>query len=136
MKSIQEIVAGSEYDFLRINEHLKGRLIFLAFGGSHSYGTATPASDVDIRGCAFNSKQDILGFGNFEQVIDNPTDTTIYSFTKTVRLMCECNPNLIELVGCKPEHIMIFDPVAQELLDNKRMFLSRRVMYSFGGYRA
>ena len=34
-------------------------IIFLCLGGSHAYGTNVPESDVDIRGCALNSRQDI-----------------------------------------------------------------------------
>jgi hypothetical protein len=31
---------------------LKSRTIFLCLSGSHAYGTATPESDVDLRGIA------------------------------------------------------------------------------------
>lgn len=37
IEQIKEMVAGSEYDFLRTNPHLKDRIIFLTLGGSYSY---------------------------------------------------------------------------------------------------
>jgi len=43
--------------------------MFLVYGGSHAYGTSTPTSDIDIRGCAFNRKQELLGLSSFEQVV-------------------------------------------------------------------
>lgn len=49
---MEEIIKGHQYNFLRTNEHLKDRLVFLTLGGSHAYGTSTLTSDVDIRGCA------------------------------------------------------------------------------------
>ena len=90
-------------------------MIFLAFGGSQAYGTSTPESDIDIRDCAFNSKSDLLRMSNFEQIMDNDTDTVIYSFNKLVGLLCAVNPNCIELLGCKPEHYAFFNPIAQEI---------------------
>ena len=134
MSNIQDIIKNIEYDFLRTDEHLKDKLIFLTFGGSHAYGTATPDSDIDIRGCAFNSKADLIGMGNFEQVVETITDTTIYSFSKLVSLLLNTNPNTIEMLGCKPEHYLIFSPVAQEMIDNRKIFLSRKAADSFGSY--
>ena len=87
MSSIKDTVKNKEYDFLRTDEHLKDKLIFLTFGGSHAYGTATPDSDIDLRGCAFNSKADLIGMGNFEQIVETNTDTTIHSFNKLVSLL-------------------------------------------------
>lgn len=53
---IRKMVSGSEYDFLRTNEHLGGNIILLTLGGSHAYGTSTENSDIDVRGCALNSR--------------------------------------------------------------------------------
>ena len=53
---IKKMIAGPEYEFLRTNEHLGSRIMFLTLGGSHAYGTNIETSDVDIRGCALNSR--------------------------------------------------------------------------------
>ena len=58
IEQIKEMVAGEEYDFLRTNPHLKDRIMFLTLGGSYAYGTNIETSDVDVRGCAMNSKSD------------------------------------------------------------------------------
>ena len=134
MEKIKKIIDTPEYDFLRTDEHLKDKLMFLVFGGSHAYGTSTPESDIDIRGCAFNSRADLIGMSSFEQVVEVNTDTTIYSFNKLIRLLCDCNPNIVEMLGSKPEHYLMFSPAAQELIDNKRLFLSKKAVASFGGY--
>lgn len=134
IEQIKEMVAGSDYDFLRINEHLKDKIIFLTLGGSYSYGTNIEGSDVDVRGCALNSRSDILGLTNFEQVVNIQTDTTVYSFNKLVSLLLNCNPNTIEMLGCKPEHYFFVTDIGREMIDNRKLFLSRRAVYSFGGY--
>lgn len=122
------------YAFLRDNEHLGRNIIFLTLGGSYAYGTNVEGSDVDIRGCALNRKEEILTGQNFEQFVNADTDTTIYSFNKLVKLLLNCNPNTIELLGCLPEHYMYVSPIGREMLDNRDMFLSKRCVQSFGGY--
>lgn len=123
-----------EYQFLKTDPHLGKNIIFLAYGGSHAYGTNVEGSDIDIRGCALNSKTDLLGMGSFEQVVDVETDTTVYAFNKLLTLLINCNPNTIELLGCKPEHYLILTPIGKQLLDQRKMFLSQRAAISFGGY--
>ena len=134
ISEIKMMLNSSQYDFLRINEHLGKNIILLTFGGSYEYGTNTDTSDVDIRGCALNSKEEILTNKNFEQLVNEETDTTIYSFNKLISLLINCNPNTIEILGCKPEHYFYISPVGKELIDNRHLFLSKKCIYSFGGY--
>ena len=134
MTDFKALLNTPEYDFLRTNPHLGNNIILLGLGGSHAYGTNVEGSDVDVRGIALNSKSDILGSSNFEQVVNEATDTTIYSLRKIVSLLASCNPNTIEMLGLKPEHYLYLSPIGQELLENRKMFLSKRAVQSFGGY--
>lgn len=109
-------------------------MIFATFGGSHAYGTNVEGSDIDIRGIALNSPTDILGRSNFEQVIDNATDTTIFAFNKIIGLLENCNPNTIELLGCRPETYYWYHPFGKILVERRKMFLSKKAVYAFGGY--
>ncbi|MBR1454139.1 MAG: nucleotidyltransferase domain-containing protein [Lachnospiraceae bacterium] len=122
------------YSFLKTDEHLKNRIMFLTLGGSYAYGTNVETSDVDVRGCALNRPSDILGLTNFEQRIDAKTDTTVYAFNKLIPLVLNCNPNTIEMFGCKPEHYLVISDIGKEFIDNRHMFLSQRAVHSFGGY--
>lgn len=131
---IKKLVGSTSYDFLRTNEHLGDRIMFLTLGGSHAYGTNVETSDVDIRGCAMNRASDILGLTNFEQFVNEETDTTVYSFNKLIGLLTNCNPNTIEMLGCKAEHYIYMTDVGREMIDNRKMFLSKRAVHSFGGY--
>ena len=134
MQEIRNILQTAEYSFLREEECLGKNIILLGMGGSYSYGTNKENSDLDVRGVALNSKWEILTNRNFEQFVDVPTDTTIYAFNKIITLLTSCNPNTIELLGLKPEHYLYVAPIGQELLDQRKLFLSQKAIHSFGGY--
>ena len=87
-----------------------------------------------MRGCAVNSKREILTGADFEQVCHVETDTTIYSFRKLIQLLSNCNPNTIEILGLEPEQYFYISPIGQELLDHKSLFLSKKAIQSFSGY--
>lgn len=129
---LKAILQREEYNFLRTNKHLGSNILFLTLGGSHAYGTNVEGSDIDIRGVA--GSPEILGFNHFEQAIDNQTDTVIYAVNKFVSLLVQGNPNIIELLGNDPELYVNMTPEGQMLLDNKELFLTRRIAYSYGGF--
>lgn len=135
LEQIKSLLHNEQYDFLRTNPNLGEHIILLGLGGSHAYGTNTDESDLDIRGCALDTKEQILLRQNFEQVTNDETDTTIYSLSKIVSLLSNCNPNVIEMLGLKRKHYLYLSPVGEELLKkNRKLFLSKKALHSFGGY--
>ena len=134
IEQIKKKLRSEEYDFLRKDKNLGNNIIILTLGGSHAYGTNTETSDLDIRGCALNSKMQILTNEKFEQFVNEKTDTTIYAFNKLISLLCNCNPNTIEMLGNKTEHYFYVSQIGREFIDNKNLFLSKKAIYSFGGY--
>lgn len=149
---IRKIISAEEYDFLRTDPHLGERVALLTFGGSIAYGLNTPESDTDIRGIIMPDPADLLGAGfisrentagdehlifgsnGFEQYIDRTTDTTLYVLGKIFGLLYKCNPNTIEILGCKPEHYAMVNEYGQMLLNNREIFLSKLAYGSFAGY--
>lgn len=138
VEEIKKKLLMQEYDFLRENENLGGRIGIISLGGSYAYGTNNENSDIDLRGFALNSKMQILAnkYPEFEQFADEGTDTVIYSFNKLVNLLSNANPNTIEMLGNRPEHYLYVSPIGQELLDHAQLFLSKKAVNSFGGYAA
>ena len=65
-----KILFSKEYEFLKTNEHLGDNIILIGLGGSYAYGTNTKNSDLDVRGIALNTKEEILTNKNFEQFIN------------------------------------------------------------------
>lgn len=134
IEQIKEKVKSKEYDFLRENENLGNNIILLTLGGSHAYGMDKEGSDLDVRGVALNQKEEILLGMDFEQVVNVDTDTTVYSFNKIIELLSKCNPNTIEELGCLPEHYLFVSDIGEKLLENRKMFLSKICIHTFGGY--
>lgn len=134
LEQIKNKINSEEYDFLRENKHLGDNIILLTLGGSYAYGLDTENSDLDIRGITIENKNEIIGLQNFEQFINEETDTTIYGLRKLVSLILNCNPNTIELLGTKQEHLFVCNKYGKMLRDNINLFLSQKARSSFGGY--
>lgn len=124
----------AEYNFLREDPRLGKNIAYLTLAGSISYGTDNEKSDTDIRGFAVESVDDLLTGKAFEQVEDRTTDTVIYGLRKFFHLCTGGNPNVIELLGTEPEHILYMNEVGKKVRDNAEIFLSKRAFKSFAGY--
>lgn len=134
---MKDLISSQEYDFLRTHPAIKDRILFLTYGGSVAYGTNNEHSDIDIRGVCMNRVEDLLGYAEhheFEQLIDRDTDTVVYSFNKMVRLLCDNNPNSLEILFNAPDAYYFVHEFGQMLLDNRTAFLSQRATKSFAGY--
>lgn len=129
-----ELLANKDYAFLTESPLLSNNILLLTLGGSHAYGTNVETSDIDVRGITYNPIDSLLGNRVFEQYEDDATDTVVYGLNKMFRLLLECNPNTIEQLGSKPEHYIILNDDGKKLIENRKIFLSKRAIYTFGGY--
>ena len=126
---LEEILQLPEYKWL---EDYKDRLCFITLGGSHAYGTNIETSDIDVRGVLLPTKEELIGIHHFEQKLDEETDTCLYEFNKFIRLVCNCNPNVIEMLGCRD--YIVFNEVGKRLIENAKRFLSKKCIVTFAGY--
>jgi len=117
-------------------EWLPERTLYVTRHGSHSYGTNTPTSDLDLRGIAIPPRDYPLGFlHNFEQVVQTgDVDLTVFELRKFFRLAADSNPNALEILFTDPSDHLYVHPLMERLLANKELFLSRRVYTTFSGY--
>lgn len=135
---IKEKIQGEEYDFLR-GDRFKDNIMLLTVGGSYAYGTnvanSEHTSDVDIRGIYLNSPMEVLTMNCVGKPYeDKDTDSVIYPFKQMIDLLVNVNPNVIEMLGTKEEHIFKLSEEGKMLKDNVDLFLTQRVSNSFGGY--
>lgn len=123
--------------YQKIFDHPKLQdLQYVSLAGSYAYGTATENSDIDIRGWYYPDISDIIGIYNNKetQVEFADTDSVFFSFHKFVKLLANCNPNVIELLGTKPEHTIVMTEDAKSLREHQELFLSKRAFVTFAGY--
>lgn len=126
---------------------LPSHTIFLAKAGSHAYGTATPTSDLDLRGIAIAPKEFYLGnLHNFEQAeCKGDPDVTIFNLKKFVQLATDCNPNIVETLFIDESDWIIPQSVQWPLgdflrtpfgllLNHRALFLSQKAKHTFTGY--
>lgn len=130
-----------------VTKWIEDRTILKVFRGSHSYGTNHKDSDIDLGGVCIPPKEYIIGFDNFEQweskdytnfaaynKYKKPAEITIYGLHKFIRLAFNCNPNIIEHLFVSPGHILHCDDLGKMLIENKKLFLTKRARHTFGGY--
>jgi len=109
--------------------------IFEVVAGSHAYGTSTPESDRDLRGIFVMPPEHFLSLHNpVQQVSDEKNDITFYELRRYFELAMKCNPNIIELLWTPEDCIVLADPVAQHLIANRDIFVSKRAYHTFSGY--
>jgi predicted nucleotidyltransferase len=90
---------------------------------------------MDYRGFGIPPKEYFLGYQKvFENYVQNEPDLTIFELRKFFRLALENNPNVLEILFTNPEHHIYVDPIAQKILDNKHLFLSKKAKHTFSGY--
>lgn len=117
------------------------RTFYVTRYGSHAYGTNIETSDEDFRGVCVAPREHYLGYkrafrpNTFEDVtINKPVDLVVFEMRKFLLLCGSNNPNALELLFTDPKDHLLVTPIAEELLANRNMFLSRLAKQTFGGY--
>jgi predicted nucleotidyltransferase len=135
-----------------MNFNLHDRTVFLVLGGSHSYGFATPESDYDYRGLAIPPLDSYIGLqSKFEQCVDTDKnkhvhthfpadllgpdpDMQIMEITKFMRLACQNNPSILEVLFTDEQYWVIKKDVMDPLLENRHKLLSKACKARFCSY--
>lgn len=112
----------------------ESNLIYKCYGGSISYGTNTADSDTDVKGICIPPREYFFGLNRFEQHETKEPDSVIYSLQKFIQLAMKCNPNIIEMLYVRENHILFCNEWGEKLLSLRDEFLSKQARHSFGGY--
>lgn len=111
------------------------RPLLIGFGGSIAYGLDTPGSDIDIRGIFLNPAEEWIGLRQeTEQLRLEDSDTVLYGLRKAMKLLLNGNPNVVELLGLRPEHVLFCSEEGGMILENAPLFLSQKTGLTFGAF--
>lgn len=92
-------------------------------GGSRAYGLAGEDSDVDVRAVAFPALPQLALMEDWGERHMPDADTVLRSARKTLMMMRNGNPNLIELYGLPDDCMLHADEWGHRLLDVRRTTL-------------
>lgn len=116
--------------------------MIMGYVGSIAHGTYVPKNnpnsidDKDIMGVILPDENDVIGLGNWEgkQFMELPWDVCLYSLRKYIRLLLNCNPNVLGLLWLDETHYLMRSPEGQALIDAREIFVSKKAYHSFSGY--
>lgn len=109
-------------------------LLYKTITGSKAYGLDLPTSDTDVRGIFLQPNEFRLGNGYVEQVNDDKNDIVYYELNRFINLLANNNPNIIENLFVSEDKILLFDERIKPLYDNRNLFLTKQIQFTFGGY--
>lgn len=112
---------------------VRNRVILAGVVGSTAYGLATADSDEDMLGIYLAHNRELLGLHEPEETYSATSpDIVLHELGKFVRLAIKANPTVLELL-----YLAAYDtlhPAGELLVAHRDLFLSERVLQSYGGY--
>lgn len=123
---------------------LNERTILLSLTGSQAYGTSVEGSDIDYKGVCIPPVEYYLGLKSFNEYNNtggknfkntkNDKDCSVLHVNKFVKDAMDGTPNNIEILFARPHDYLKVTDLGQVLIDNRHLFLSKKVKNRFGGY--
>lgn len=104
--------------------------------GSRAYGTVinNPPSDFDFKGIFIAPECEVLGIVREQETRRYSKDDHNYSIRHFARLATKCVPNVLELLFCEQDCVVLETDEGRELRDNRKLFLSKRCVAPYIGY--
>lgn len=114
---------------------IKDNVLYVVRSGSKAYNCHTESSDDDYKGFFVNTYNSYIGiFDKIEQFELKDPDAVIYEISKFFKLAIVSNPNIIEVLFVDPSDVLYINPIAEEILNNRSLFLSKKIFHSMSGY--
>jgi hypothetical protein len=111
------------------------RVLFECLAGSRAYGTATAASDEDIRGIFVVPAADYIDLVRpADQIGDAPGNIVYYSLRRVIELLGQANPNILELLFMPQDCVLRGSPEMDVLVAHRSLFISKQCAQTHAGY--
>jgi uncharacterized protein len=139
------------------NFDLYGHTVLLTRAGSRAYGMHTASSDLDLKGVALPPEAYTLGLLNFHQADkaehfadprirahlsdeersiaeSTKVEGSIYSLKKFMLLAQQANPNILDVLYCREQDVLMAREVGEILRANRGLFLTAKAYWTFSRY--
>lgn len=117
--------------------------ILYGYRGSIAHGMYVPSTDPnsiddkDTIGIRIMPLEYYFGLKNPDRAYEvkyNEWDSVVYDIKKYFRLLLKSNPNVMSLLWVDPKYYIIKSDDGQIIINNRHLFASRQVYFSFSGY--
>ncbi len=106
--------------------------LLVVMGGNLAYGIDTPGQNDAVRGIFLNPREEWIGLQpEQESLCIEGADVMLYGLRKAVTLLLDCDPDALEMLGTRREHILHCTEEGRMILDNAPLFLSQRAIFTF-----
>lgn len=109
------------------------KTLYRVIVGSQSYGTNVAGSDIDYKGVYAQDIDELIGFGYKEQINNNKDDVD-YEIRRFIELLETANPTVLEMLYSPEDCIVEKHPAFDILIKHRDKFLTKKCLFSFGGY--
>lgn len=131
---LKELNQSEFFDLSNPPFDIQKHLLFACISGSNAYGVNTENSDVDVRGVIWLPENYLLGLLKCEQIESAKKDITYFAIKKFFQLCIKGNVHSLEMAYMPQRSVKYIHPAFQKVLDNRNLFLSSRIGFTFGGY--
>ncbi len=111
------------------------RVLFECVSGSRAYGTHSDASDTDLRGVFAQAPSEFLALTPpAELIADARHNEVYYSLKRTLELLANANPNILELLYMPGDCVRIDSDTMAALRERREIFITRQCADTHIGY--
>jgi hypothetical protein len=128
---IKELRSQEPLRILRLI-HRRCNPLLVVLGGNLAYGLDTSGQNDTVRGIFLNPREEWIGLQpEQESLCIEGSDVMLYGLRRAVTLLLDCDPDALEMLGSRREHILHCTEDGWVILDNAPLFLSRRAIFTF-----
>lgn len=118
-------------------------VVLLGYRGSVAHNMYVPntdpnsVDDIDMMGVYMAPEDHYLGINKTRETLERfvgQWDVVNYEFKKFVHLLLKSNPNVLSLLWVRDNHYIERHKYGQMLIDNRKLFVSKKIYHSFTGY--
>jgi hypothetical protein len=113
-------------------------LLYKVVSGSRAYNLHSQNSDYDIRGVYLADLHDAWSIDDAPEGVENkadPNDVDLWEIRKYIKLLSNCNPNIIETLWIDKDNVLYEDHDFREMIiKNRHEFVTKSAEGTFLGY--
>jgi predicted nucleotidyltransferase len=132
-----------------MNQYFPSTTVLAGYRGSIAHGMYVPNTDpnsiddIDVMGIHICPPEFYIGLANQRkegkrldvfEIKEGVYDMVFYELRKYIHLLIKSNPNVLSLLWLREQDYLVVKPYGQILLDNRDLFVSKKIYEAFTSY--